>query len=69
MAKKKKKSIALMHKDISFTENGITYKLLRFKPENMSVDVLRLENDTLLDEFTLPFAHLPKALKKVLKPK
>ena len=65
---KKKKNIDLRNKNLEFTENGISYKLLLFKAENMTVDVLRYENGTKLDEYNIPFAHIPKAIKKLIKP-
>jgi len=65
---KKKKAVALTQKKLEFTENNITYKLIRFKPENMTLDVIRYEKEEKLGEFTIPFAHLPKALKKAIKP-
>ena len=65
---KKKKIIELKSKNLSFCENGIEYRLLRFKAENMTLDVLRFENGQKIDEFNIPFAHLPKSLKKTIKP-
>jgi hypothetical protein len=65
---KKKKNIDLRNKNLEFAENGISYKLLLFKAENMTVDVLRYENGTKLDEYNIPFAHIPKAIKKLIKP-
>jgi len=65
---KKKKSIELRDKNLEFTDNGITYKLIRFKADNMTVDVLRFENDKKIDEYNIPFAHLPKKIKKLIKP-
>ena len=65
---KKKKSIELRDKNLEFTENGITYKLIRFKVDNMTVDVIRYENSTKIDEYNIPFAHLPKKMKKLIKP-
>ncbi len=65
---KKKKSIELRDKNLEFTDNGITYKLIRFKADNMTVDVLRFENGKKIDEYNIPFAHLPKKIKKVIKP-
>ncbi|QOP44949.1 hypothetical protein [Sulfurimonas paralvinellae] len=65
---KKKKVIELTQKNLEFTENGITYKLIRFKPDTMTLDVIRYEDKNRLDEFSIPFAHLPKSLKKIVKP-
>jgi hypothetical protein len=65
---KKKKNIELRDKNLEFTENGITYKLIRFKVENMTLDVIRYEGNAKVDEYNIPFAHLPKSLKKIIKP-
>jgi len=65
---KKKKSIDLREKNLEFSENGIRYKLIRFKTENMTLDVIRYENGTKLDEYNIPFAHIPKSMKKMIKP-
>jgi len=65
---KKKKAIDLTQKKLEFTENEISYRLIRFKPENMTLDVIRYENGEKLGEFNIPFAHLPKALKRIIKP-
>ena len=65
---KKKKTVELTQKNLEFIENGITYRLIRFKPQNMTLDVIRYENGTKLGEFNIPFAHLPKAIKRVIKP-
>ena len=65
---KKKKSIELTQKKLSFVDKGITYRLIRFKPENMTVDVIRYEGETKLDSYNIPFAHLPRELKRKVKP-
>jgi len=65
---KKRKFIDLKKKNLSFCENGIEYKILCFKPESMTLDVIRYEDGKMLDTFTIPFAHIPKAMKKTIKP-
>lgn len=65
---KKKKAVELTQQNLEFTQNSTTYKLIRFKPENMTLDVIRHENGEKLGLFEIPFAHLPKALKKIIKP-
>ncbi|MEO1938264.1 MAG: hypothetical protein ABGW85_06445 [Sulfurimonas sp.] len=65
---KKKKSKELTQQKLSFVDKGITYKLIRFNPENMTVDVLRYEGEKKLDTFNIPFAHLPRELKRKVKP-
>ena len=65
---KKKKAIELSAKNLEFTQNNVTYKLIRFKPEFMTLDVIKYENDVKMGTDTLPFAHLPKKLKRFIKP-
>ena len=65
---KKKKAVELTQQNLSFSERGITYKLIRFKPENMTIDVIRYEGETKLDSYNIPFAHLPRELKRKVKP-
>jgi len=65
---KKKKAIDLRGKNLEFSDNTTTYKLLRFKPQDMTLDTIRYEDGVKVDEFNIPFAHLPKDLKKIVKP-
>jgi hypothetical protein len=65
---KKKKAVDLRSKNLEFTQNSITYKLLRFKAEDMTLDVIRYEEGKKIDEYNIPFAHLPKSMKKIIKP-
>jgi hypothetical protein len=65
---KKKKAVDLRSKNLEFTQNSITYKLLRFKAEDMTLDVIRYEEGRKIDEYNIPFAHLPKSMKKIIKP-
>jgi hypothetical protein len=64
---KKKQPINLKKLQLSFEEKGVLYKLLEFKPSSMTIDVQRYENSILIDTFNIPFAHLPKKLKKIIK--
>jgi hypothetical protein len=66
---KKKKPIDLSKKNLEFTQNSIRYKIVLFRPENMTLDVMRFEGDKKLGISSLPFAHLPRELKKTIKPK
>ncbi len=69
MAKKKKKSIELSDKKISFTRERITYKVIRYYPTAMSLDVMVTEEDgTKQGMQNIPFAHIPKEIKKLVKP-
>jgi len=68
VAKRKKKHIELLRHNLSFSEAKTTYKLIRLRLDTMTVDVIKLENGTKVSEESLPYAHLPKALKKAIKP-
>lgn len=65
---KEKKSIDLSASNISFVEHKSTFKVLRFNPVKMTVDIMVYENETKAEAKTLPFAHLPKEIKKRIKP-
>jgi len=66
---KKKKSVELSNKKISFTREGVTYKIIRFYPTAMSLDAL-VENEDGTKEGmqNIPYAHAPKEIKKLIKP-
>jgi len=63
----KKKPIDIKSLDLSFIENGVTYHLIRYYPQTMTIDTYRYENNKKIDLFTIPFAHIPKRLKKIIK--
>lgn len=66
MAKRKEK-IDLSKKNLTFILQNIEYKLLHFCPTKM---VIALEAKTPREDAIneIPFAHLSKELKKVIKP-
>ncbi len=64
---KKKKITDFSTKDIHYKEDNIQYKVLRFNPSFMTVHVTKLE-DNEKTTIEMPFAHLPKAIKKIIKP-
>ena len=65
---KKKKSIELTSKNIEFMLENTTYKLLRFYPDKMTLDCMVFEGQKKIGQQNLPFAHLPKEIKKIIKP-
>ncbi|DAB28515.1 MAG: hypothetical protein A2513_05835 [Sulfurimonas sp. RIFOXYD12_FULL_33_39] len=65
---KEKKSIELSDKKISFTLERTLYNVIRFFPTKMSVDVMVFENGIKEGVKNIPFAHLPKEIKKIIKP-
>jgi hypothetical protein len=66
MAKRKEK-IDLSKKNLTFTFQKIEYKLLRLCQEKMVIEISPLTpSEDVLRE--IPFAHLSKELKKIIKP-
>ena len=65
---KKKKSIELSNKKISFIREDITYKVIRFYPSAMSLDVMVEEDGVKKGMQNIPYAHAPKDIKKLIKP-
>ncbi|MDA3909552.1 MAG: hypothetical protein PF437_10755 [Sulfurimonas sp.] len=69
MGKKKKKSLELSDKKINFTIEKISYKAIRYYPTAMSLDVIATDEDGVkLGMQNIPFAHIPKEIKKIIKP-
>ena len=66
---KKKKSIELSAKKINFIIEKISYKAIRYYPTAMTLDVMvHDENGVKTGMQNIPFAHLPKEIKKIIKP-
>jgi hypothetical protein len=69
MAKNKKKVINLSDQNISFTEKERHIKIISFNPNSMEVEVsITEEGEKGKKVMKLPFAHLPKELKKIVRP-
>jgi len=69
MGKKQKKSIELSDKKINFMIEKISYKIIRYYPTAMSLDVMVIdENGVKVGMQNIPFAHIPKEIKKLVKP-
>ena len=66
---KKKKSIDLADKEIYFELEQERYRVMRFHPSNMTVDATRYVDGKKSGQRNFPFAHLPKAVKQLIKPK
>ncbi len=65
---KKKKVINLSEQNIIYTENERTIKVIAFNPNTMEVDVSIVVEDEKKRVMKLPFAHLPKEIKKLVRP-
>lgn len=65
---KDKKSIELSEKKIVFDIKKVSYRVIRFYPSQMIVDVMVIDDGVKLGMQTLPFAHMPKEIKKIIKP-
>ncbi len=62
------KIIDLNSKNLSFTRDAYTYKLELFRTSNMSIDTRVFKGDEFIKKENIPFAQLPKQLKKQVKP-
>ncbi len=65
---KKKKSVELSEQKITFDIQKTSYKLIRFYSDKMSVDAMVYEDGVKTGMQNIPFAHLPKEIKKLIKP-
>lgn len=65
---KKKKSVELSSENITFNIETNQYKVIRFYPSRMTLDVMKFEDGKKAGVTELPFAHLPKETKKLIKP-
>jgi len=65
---KKKKSINLSEQNITFIEKEELYKLLNFNQNSMNVEVsiVGVNGDKRVQK--MAFAHLPKHIKKLVRP-
>jgi hypothetical protein len=65
---KKKKSIEFSSENILFEIATFKYKLIRFHPSSMTVDVKVVGDAEKKGIEQIAFAHLPRDIKQKLKP-
>lgn len=65
--KENKKTIELSEKKIYFEIEKISYRVIRFYPTKMTLDVMVYESNEKKGVQNIPFAHLPKSAKKLIK--
>lgn len=65
--KENKKTVELSDKKISFEIEKTSYRVIRFYPTKMTLDVMVYENEEKQGMQNIPFAHLPKSAKKLIK--
>lgn len=63
---KKKLTIDISDQEILFELDNVEYKAILFKQQSMTVDCIKFEEGT-KKRINLPFAHLPKKIKALLK--
>ncbi len=68
MAKNKKKVINLSEQDIFFVEKERHIKIISFNPNSMEVEVSVSVEGEKKKVMKLPFAHIPKEIKKLVRP-
>ena len=66
---KKKSILDLRAKNIKFDLERLNYHVQNYNPNTMTLDVLIFENGIQQGVQNLPFAHLPKEIKKIINPK
>ena len=70
MGKKKKKSIELSDQKIKFNIEKRFFKAIRYYPTAMNLDAMEFDEDgEKVGVINLAFAHIPKEVKKLVKPK
>jgi len=65
---KKKKIIDVKSMNIKYEEKNLTLQVLFLNTQKMTVDLNVYDKDTFIESKTIPFAHLPKNIKKLVKP-
>ena len=68
MAKNKKKVINLSEQNISFVEKERHIKIISFNPNSMEVEVSISQEGEKKKVMKLPLGHLPKEIKKLVRP-
>lgn len=61
----KKKPVKLPDEPLVFEHEGVTFKLIHLDPNSMEVLLVGINDG---NERKLPFAHLPKSVKKKIRP-
>jgi len=64
---KRKENIDLRAKNITFKIENDEYKAIKFYHSKMTIDVICLNCDDNKIK-NMPFAHIPKDIKKMIKP-
>ena len=65
---KKKINEDLRARNIEFEMLNVKYKALRFYQSKMTLDVMLVDDKEKQGVLNIPFAHIPKATKKLIKP-
>lgn len=65
--KEHKKTIELSDKKITFDIEKISYKVIRFYPTKMTLDVMLFEDGVKQGMQNIGFAMLPKETKRLIK--
>jgi len=65
---KKKKIIDFRTSKIEYEEKELLIKVLSLNNLNMTVDLKVYKKNVFIEDKTISFAHLPKSIKKLVKP-
>jgi len=65
---KKKQNEDLRAKNIEFEMLNQRYKIMYFYQSKMTLDIILIDDKEKQGIINIPFAHLPKVTKKLIKP-
>ena len=65
----KRALVDLRAKNITFDLERLNYHVQNYNPNTMTLNVIVFENNIKQGLQELPFAHLPKKIKKLINPK
>ena len=65
---KKKVNEDLRSKNIEFEMLNVKYKAIRFYQSKITLDVILVDDAEKKGILNIPFAHVPKSVKKIIKP-
>lgn len=65
---KKQEIINFKSQNITYEEKQIKYQVLNLRKPKMVVELASYSNDKFIENKIIPFAHLPKSIKAIVKP-
>jgi len=65
---KKKINEDLRERNIEFEMLNVKYRAVRFYQSKMTLDVILVDDSEKKGIMNIPFAHIPKSIKRIIKP-